>query len=257
MDLLYKLPMTKLLPILALLLMCNNLFALTSNDYLRKGQLAEIKLQEVKALELYNKAIKLNPNNAEALSCAALLYSNIGSRKANNQQKEGFYKKAMKFATRSYKLEPTNANTNFAMAVIHGREVFMTSLPKAKIRWSAKMKKYADRAVKFDPMHKDAWALLGFWHYERATLTKIEKNIVGLLGGLPPGSIKQSIYCINKCKSIDKNHVMNLLTLGKVYKHLGKKEKAKSTWNIAINSKTIHFNDKLYKIEAKRRLSKI
>jgi tetratricopeptide (TPR) repeat protein len=245
--------------IISVLLICFYFTATSTspNETVRKGKAAEKTLNENAALKLYLKAIKQNPNNIEALTGAAMMYSNIGSRQSKSSSKTAYYKKAMTIAKKAFQLKPSDAHTNFTMAVVHGREVYVRALPKTKISYSAKMKKYLDRAVKLNPNHKDAWTLLGLWHYERATITAVEKRFVKLLGGLPNGTLSRATYCLNKCYQLDKYHIMNLLTMGKVFRSLGKIDQTKLYWKKGLSAKVVRLDDKIYKQEIMRRLGQL
>lgn len=249
--------MKYLLLVSTFLIYGNLLFAKNSKDYLVLGDNAVSNMQEKAALIYYKKALKLNPQEIEALNGASVMCSNIGNRSSLQANKKAYYNAAITFAKTALKVNAQNANANFAMALAYGRKVYLINAPKPRIAMSALIKKYAERAVRIDPKHNEALTMLGIWHYERATLTFAEKKIVALLGGLPNGSIIQAKEYLEKSKSIAPGNIATLVELGKVYKELGKKNKVLTLWKQALNKANQYKDDAARKTDLKKRLTSI
>jgi tetratricopeptide (TPR) repeat protein len=249
--------MKKIFLVLIAIYSYNSLLANSSQEFVNLGRSAQENLNEQKALAYYKKALKVNPRNIEALSQSSILCANIGNRSKKNTTRDDYYKASKTYATLALRIEPNNANANFAMAVFYGRKVYTVMFPKSRIALSAKIKKYAEKAVRIQPNHYEALTILGMWHYERATLTVAEKQIVSILGGLPKGSLNEAIQYLEKSKSIAPENITNLLALGNVYKELGKKDRCSKIWSKALLLKNQYQDDIQRKKKIKQRLAKL
>lgn len=241
----------------ALLIFTTSLKANNCEMYILKGAQAEKNLKEKEAFVFYKKAIEANPKSIKALVGASIMCANIGHRQKSSATKEDYYKAAIIYAQRALKVNATNAEANYALAVAYGRKVYTIMLPKARIAMSAKIKKYAELAIQYNPKHYNALTILGMWHYERATLTFAEKKLVALLGGLPNGSINKSFYYLNRSRGIAPNNIATLFELGKVYQELGKRNDTKIVWQKALAQPNKNEDDKIRKLDIKKRLMKI
>ena len=68
-----------------------------------------------KALECYNKAIKLEPENALFWYCKGKVYYYMG----NEREKKKFHKKATEFLDKALKLNPREISTLIALVLNH------------------------------------------------------------------------------------------------------------------------------------------
>lgn len=249
--------MKYLLLLPALFLFAFKLQASTADDLVKKGKQAERNLHEKDALNFYKKALVSNPKNVNALSGASIMCANIGHRQSSKSIKTDYYNASIIYAKRALKLNAKSAEANYAMAVAYGRKVYTIMLPKPRIAMSAKIKKYAELAIKYNPKHYKALTILGMWHYERATLTYAEKKLVALLGGLPNGSLKNSLYYLNKSRKLAPSNIATLFELGKVYKELGKRNDTRIIWTKALSQSNKNQDDPYRKKDIKKRLLKI
>ena len=106
----------------------------------------------------------------------------------------------------------------------------MSKSGKEKILNAREVRKYVDASIKNDPNNFKAWHVLGRWHYEISNLNVLEKSIVKLLyGGLPPASLKQSIYAFEKSKALTPEFILNYFEMAKAYKENNDEGKAIAT----------------------------
>ena len=69
--------------------------------------------------------------------------------------------------------------------------------------------------------------MLGRWQYEISNLNGLERGLVKLLyGGLPPATLKQSIYAFEKARTLRPEFILNYYEMAKAYKDNGNKAKA-------------------------------
>jgi hypothetical protein len=84
-----------------------------------------------------------------------------------------------------------------------------------------------DAAIVNDPQNFKAWHVLGRWQYEISNLNALERGIVKVLyGGLPPATLKQSIYAFEKARVLRPEFLLNYFEMAKAYENNNNKAKA-------------------------------
>jgi tetratricopeptide (TPR) repeat protein len=192
----------------------------------------EQNANEEEALTLCLKSINLDPVNYDVLCKTSLLYSKVGNRITDTEQKKVYFNSAKKYAGFCLKLKPNDAESNYVMAVAMGRMALISG-SKEKVAAVRDIKIYIDLALKFNPNHAGALYTLGKWNYEVANLNFAEVAIANsLFGGIPDGaSIDKAIECFNKAISITPDYILFYYDLALSYDDKGNSSLAISTLN--------------------------
>lgn len=182
---------------------------------------------EKASFQKYKEVLKINPVNVQALNKCSELCSRIGQREISNPKlRDEYYTAAKIYAETALKIDPQNSESNCAMAIALGR-MSMSKSGKEKIINAKEIKKYVDAALKTDGNNYKAWHVLGRWHYEISNLNTVERSLVKILyGGLPPASMKQSLYAFEKCRALEPGFVLNYFEMARAYKDNDQKDKA-------------------------------
>ena len=200
------------------------------NAMLKEGYRLEAVPDEKASFHKFKEVLKLDPTNIYALNKCSELCSRIGQRELTNiQLRKDYYTAAKIYAETALKINPNNSEANCVMAIALGRSS-MSKSGKEKILNAREVRKYVDASIKNDPNNFKAWHVLGRWHYEISNLNVLEKSIVKLLyGGLPPASLKQSIYAFEKSKALTPEFILNYYEMAKAYKENNDEGKAIAT----------------------------
>lgn len=181
---------------------------------------------EKAALHEFKEALKLSPLNLYALTKCSELCSRIAGRETNEKSRNSYNDAAIIYAKTAYKLYPNSAEANVAMAISIGRTMLKKS-GKEKVSIARDIKTYADRALAINPNSFKAWHILGKWNYEVANLSAVERTLAKVFfGGVPSGSIENSIIAYEKARAINPNFALNYLELANAYHKNKNNEKA-------------------------------
>lgn len=199
---------------------CNGLFSFAQDisALLKEGDRLEHVPDEKASFRKFKEVLKINATNSYALNKCSELCSRIGQRETVNTKLRGEYYLAAKiYAETSLKVDPNNSEANCVMAIALGRSSLSKS-GKEKILNAREIKKYVDLAIANDPQNFKAWHVLGRWQFEISNLNGLERSLVKLLyGGLPPATLKQSIYAFEKARSLRPEFLLNYFEMAKAY----------------------------------------
>jgi len=202
---------------------------------LKEGYRLEAIPNEKASFQKFKEVLKLDPTNIIALNKCSELCSRIGQREATNTKlRNDYYIAAKIYAETALKIDPNNSEANCVMAMALGRSS-MSKSGKEKIVNAREVRRYVDASIKNDPKNFKAWHILGRWHYEISNLNILEKSFVKLLyGGLPPASLKQSIYAFETSKALTPEFILNYYEMAKAYKENDDKDKAIATLQLML-----------------------
>lgn len=177
----------------------------------------EAKPDEKAAFLKYKEALKQQPSNVYILTKCSELCSRIGNREVNTTSRDNYYREAIMYGSTALKYQPNNDEANVAMAIALGRTLLVKS-GREKVKGVKEIKRYADNALRVNAKNFKAWHVLGKWNYEVSNLNLMERAATNLLyGGLPGGSLKNSIAAYEKARILNPNFMLNYLELGKAY----------------------------------------
>ena len=210
-------------------------YAQDINALLKEGNRLESIPDEKAAFHKFKEVLKLNATNIYALNKCSELCSRIGQRETvNTKLRSDYYLAAKIYAETALKIDPNNSESNCVMAIALGRSS-MSKSGKEKILNAREVKKYVDAAIANDQQNFKAWHVLGRWQYEISNLNALERGIVKVLyGGLPPATLKQSIYAFEKARALRPEFLLNYFEMAKAYKDNDNKDKAIASLQLMI-----------------------
>lgn len=205
-----------------------------------------------KALQVYKRVLKENPQNFSALWRSSLLYARIGNRFDEEDKQKEYYTSALTLAKRALDVDSTHSQSNYVMAVAMGRKALIAGA-KERVAASRQIKHFAEQAIKYDSTNAGAWHVLGRWHYKMANLSWIERAAANtLFGGIPgdPGNAKAARY-IRKAIHHNDQFILYHRDLANVYKELGwEKKTIASCWQ-ALELSAVRPGDQSLKDECR------
>ena len=246
--------MKLVVPTLMLIILSAFLQAQDVASIIKDAERLENLPNEKAALARYKEVLKIQPLNIYSLNKASELCSRIGKRQSSAKMSEDYYSAAKTYAAIALKINPNNAESNCVMAIALGRSTLNKS-GKEKIASAKEIRKHVDLAIKNDPRNFKAWHVLGRWHYEVSDLNAFEKAAVKLLyGGMPVGSLPESIKAFEKANSITDGFLLNYLEMSKAYKKNNQKDKAVAAIRKMLTLPNHTEDDPLIKEEGRRYL---
>ena len=238
------------------------LLAQSVDELIKQGdELATKDFDNQEALEKFQKADKLSPNNWEIYWRMSRTYSDIAEKmpSSTGAQKDAQlekYQKSFEYADKAVKLAPDKSVTYVRRAVTNGRIALFKGIFSA-IGLVKDVKEDAEKAIKYGNGGKEVQALA---HYVlgRAHLKVCDKGyLVRLPLGLGWGDMKVSIAELNKAVELRPNFRMFHLDLARAYVKEDEYQKAKEHLYKIPYIPVANQEDEKYLSESKKLLGEI
>jgi tetratricopeptide (TPR) repeat protein len=233
----------------------------TAADHIKAGDETYAQFDDQKALEHYQEALKLEPENYEALwkaSRASVDIADImpgGDKVAKERQK--LYIQGTDLAKKAVKANPNDTWGHFQYAAALGKKLLMLG-KKEQIDGSKEVRAEIDKAIQLDPNNDLAYHALGRWHRRMAEIGGASRFFGGIIyGSIPKGSFEESEKNLKKAVDMKPEFVNHHLELGKTYVSLKKYDLAAAEFQKAIDLPKTTSKDDVLKAEAQAELAKI
>ncbi len=233
----------------------------TAADHIKAGDEAYAQFDDQKALGHYQEALKVEPENYEALWKASRALVDIadimpgGEKAAAERQK--LYVQATDLAEKAVKANPNDTWGHFQVAAALGKKLLMLG-KKEQIDGSKKVRAEIDKAIELDPNNDLAYHALGRWHRRMAEIGGASRFFGGIVyGSIPKGSFEESEKYLKKAVDMKPEYVNHHLELGKTYVSLKKYDMATVEFQKAIDLPKTTSKDDVLKAEAQAELAKI
>lgn len=196
-------------------------FAQSLEELLKEGDNYVAKFENQKALEVYQKADKLSPNNWEVYWRLSRAYVDIGEHLPDKTDKEKdaqfeYYKKAFDYADKAVKLAPNQSITYVRRAIASGRIALFEGVFSA-VGTVKDVKNDCEKAIQLGNGGNYVQALA---HYVlgRTHLKVCEKPyLVRLPLGLGWGDTEKAVQLLETANKLRPNFRMFMLELAKAY----------------------------------------
>jgi tetratricopeptide (TPR) repeat protein len=206
-------------------------FSQSLEELLKEGDNHVAQFENQKALEIYQKADKLFPNNWEVYWRLSRAYVDIGEHLPDKTDKEKdaqleYYKKAFEYADKAVKLAPTQSITYVRRAIANGRIALFEGVFSA-IGTVKDVKNDCEKAIQLGNGGNYVQALA---HYVlgRTHLKVCEKTyLVRLPLGLGWGDTEKAVQLLETANKLRPNFRMFMLELAKAYIEEDEYSKAK------------------------------
>lgn len=196
-------------------------YAQSLEELLKEGDNYVAKFENQKALEVYQKADKLSPNNWEVYWRLSRAYVDIGEHLPDKTDKEKdaqfeYYKKAFDYADKAVKLAPNQSITYVRRAIASGRIALFEGVFSA-VGTVKDVKNDCEKAIQLGNGGNYVQALA---HYVlgRTHLKVCEKPyLVRLPLGLGWGDTEKAVQLLETANKLRPNFRMFMLELAKAY----------------------------------------
>jgi tetratricopeptide (TPR) repeat protein len=234
----------------------------TAADHIKAGDEAYAQFNDQQALEHYLEALKVEPENYEALWKASRAYVDIAdvitaTDKAAKQNQQKLYTNGTASARKAITANPNDAWGHFQFAAAFGKKLLMLG-KKEQIDGSKQIKAEIDKAIELDPANDLPYHALGRWHRRMAEIGGAKRFFGSLLyGSIPKGSFEESEKNLKKAVEMKPDYVNHHLELGRTYVALGKIDLATEEFQKTIDLPKTTSKDDVLKSEAQAELKRL
>jgi tetratricopeptide (TPR) repeat protein len=216
-------PVQALVAATALFISSINLHAAESaEDLVKKGDVCDVKLQAAAALEIYQRAEKLKPNDPCILCRIARQYRHLMADAASPSEKLRLGGIALTYGDRAAALAPTDSEAQLSSAISYGKMIPFQG-KKEQVTASYRIREAAEKAVRLDPQNDLAWHVLGRWHRVVTDIGSAKRALASIFyQKLPASSNEDAVNCLQKAIAINPNRPMHYIELGRTYVQMGK-----------------------------------
>ncbi len=199
------------------------LSAQTAADHIRQGDECYSQFDDAKALEEYLAAVKLEPENYEALWKTARAYFDLGDLmmepkdKTSVEEQRRLFTESYKHARQAVRTNPDDTWGHFFYSAAQGKYV-LTQGKKEQINASKTIKAEIEKAIELDPKNDFAYHALGLWHRKMAEIGGAKRLFGGLIyGSIPKGTMEESEIHLKKAIELRPDYTNHHLELGRTY----------------------------------------
>jgi tetratricopeptide (TPR) repeat protein len=231
--------------------------ATEADDLIKAGQAAETAQDSRRALELFQQADRLRPNDSLILQKIARQYSDLVVDQPDNEGKKQYAQTALDYSLRAVAIDPRNPVNVLSLAVCHGK-LAIYSDNRTKVQYSRLVREEAERALALDPNYAWAHHVLGRWHYEVASLNGASRFFVGVLyGGLPDASVEEGIRHLRLATELEPGELNHFLDLGFAYAVAKQPALARVQWERGLAMPSRGKHDEPAKQRAREALARL
>jgi hypothetical protein len=242
--------MVRTLSFLLLLIFPFSSFSQNVKGLIQDARQQESAFHENEAFLRYAEVLKLEPDNLVALCKCSELSSRIGARQTGKEKMREYFIAARNYASRALRRDSSSSDANFVMALALGR-LSLIAGTRERIELARGIKKYAEISIRLDPSNFKPYHILGKWNFEVSNLNVAEKSIAKIIyGGLPPASLKQSIYYFEKSRTLNPAFLRNYLELARAYHRNNNDKKAMELLHTLLGLPNMIYDDARVKTTA-------
>ena len=181
------------------------------------------------ALNKYQQAIALQPDDVLALTHASRMLTNIGGRLSpdHKQEKKKYYEQAKAYALKALSLDSTTVDPHLAYLISLGLLTEVAGSASERVHDAKLIKHEAENIIRIDSTFGAGYFVLGKWHLEVSKLNWMEKWACQLFfGGLPEASVEKAIGYLKKASRLEPNTILYLYGEASAYEYEGDKKTA-------------------------------
>jgi tetratricopeptide (TPR) repeat protein len=211
------------------------------------------------ALDAYQKALAIDPNDYDALWRAARSQVDLALTESDADKRNAMYKAAQDESAHAVQVNPSGADGHFISAEALGR-MALTLGARDRVKYAGKVRDQAMECLKIEPKHAGCLHVMGVWNAEVMRLNGFTRMIArNFLGGqvFSQASWANARSFLEQAVANDPRRIVHRLDLAKVYADMGLPSLAKTEYQAVVSGELVDYNDPKYKAEAAEALKKL
>lgn len=235
----------------------SGLHAQTAAEHIVLGDRDHAALNAEGALRHYQEAIRVDPNNAEALWRAAGEAIDLGE--FDDAARDSLYRLGEQHARRAVQADPKSSMAHFALAKAIGRRALSLGA-RDRVKFAGEVRKEAMEALALDSANAGALHVMGRWHANIMRLSGVSRFLAkNLLGGrvFSEANWKDAAAYLERAAELEPDRVVHRLELASIHADMKNTAKAREQYQVALRLQQKDFNDKHYQRAAERGLSEL
>ena len=239
----------------ATILCAGPLSAQTAAEHIVMGDRDHAAMNVAGALGHYQAAIQADANNAEALWRASREAIDLGE--FDDARRDSLYRLGEQYARRAVQANPNSAMAHFTLAKAVGRRALSMGA-RDRVKFAGEVRQEALAALAIDSLNAGALHVMGRWHANVMRLSGVSRFVAkNLLGGkvFNEANWRDAVRYLERAASLEPDRVVHKLELASVYADSGNKAKARETYQAAIQTAPVEYNDKRYVEQARQGLA--
>jgi len=240
----------------AMLIFASAAGAQSSADHVALGDREYAALHAMPALNHYVEAIRLEPNNYEALWKAARSAVDRASYDETGETQAKLFAMAETYSRTAVTVNPAGPEGHFNLARALGKRALSVGV-RQRIKYATEVREQALECLKLDPKHAGCLHVMGVWNAEIMRLNGFARLIArNFLGGKVFGSANWADAQRDMEQSIafEPLRIVHYVDAAAIFSDLGNKAKAKEMYETALRLPVSDYNDRHYKAEAQAAL---
>jgi tetratricopeptide (TPR) repeat protein len=226
--------------------------AQTAAEHIALGDKEYVAMNASAALQHYEEAIKLDPNNYEALYKASRSDVDLGSYERDDEKRELYFKNAELYSRRAVAANPGDYEGHFNLARSLGKNA-LSQGPRARIKYAKDVRNEALECLKLAPKQAGCLHVMGMWNAEVMRLNGFTRMLAkNFLGGqiFASASWPEAKRYMEASVAAEPNRIVHHLDLAGVYRDMGDKTKARAEYEAVMKLPNSDYNDRQFKAEA-------
>lgn len=227
----------------------------SSDELVKRGLEAESRMDPKAALELFERANALRPNDPFILQRISRQFSDSTVLTASPDEKRRLAEKALAYSQIAYEQAPKDPVNVLSLAICYGK-LGLYGGAEEKVKNARMIKKYAEEALALDPNYDWAHHVLGRWHHEVAELGGTKRFLVKLFyGGLPTASFAESVKHLQRAVELAPDTVGHRIELGFAFRAAGRLDEARAELERGLELPAREIHDEPAKRRAREALA--
>jgi len=242
-----------------LLVFTSTALAQSATDEITAGARAYATLDEVAALNHYQKAATADPKNYEALWKASRSAIDLGIPAPDASKRNALFLTAEQYGRKAVAVNPGDPEGHFVLAWALGKTALTQSASK-RVKYGTEVHTHAVECLRIKPSHAGCLHIMGVWNAEIMRLNSFVRLIAkSILGGRVFGeaSWKEAVRYMEAAVAAEPERVVHRLDMGEVYRDSGQKDKAREQFEAGLKLPSTDFNDSRFKSDIRADLNRL